>query len=126
MSKRKSGADEAPAAPPDGACAVQRPSALLPLTRLPAATLGAVSAAGLDAVLSRAHAKRGRTAAAPGARHAALPAPRALLAATALGACGAPAQSRAGYEAEGELRPSDEERCDGAAQRATARTRHAR
>lgn len=121
MSKRKSGADEAPA---DGACALQPPpSAPLPLTRLPAATLGAVSAAGLDAVLSRAHAKRGRTAAAP-ERHAALPAPRASLAATTLGACGAPAQSRAGYEAEGELRPSDEERCDGAAPR--ARTRHAR
>jgi len=77
------------------------------LTRVPAATLGAVSAAGLDAVLSRANAKRGR-AAATGPRHAALPAPRAALAASALGACGAPAQSRAGYEAEG-ARQSDEE-----------------
>ena len=78
------------------------------LTRLLAATLGAVSAAAVDAVLSRAHAKRGRGAA-PSARHAALPPPRAALVATALGACGAPAQSRAGYEAEGQLPASDRE-----------------
>jgi hypothetical protein len=65
-----------------------------------ATTLGDVSAAGLNAVLARSAARQGRRRDFGAATHAALPPARAPLAASAAGACGAPAQSRAGAEAD--------------------------